>query len=182
AWTVAGGSQAAATVADGQGKLSLVAGDTRHATLNSTSIGDAILETQFRVDQAPAAGGAYVGVIARQTAAGKYFARAWLRPDGTVWLVVHREGTVLLTQAVPGLVWAANTSYSLKVSVTGSASTAISAKIWATGTTEPANWQINATDTTPLAAGSVGLSGNRSGSSTAPLNVSFDSFRVTAPH
>lgn len=181
AWSIAGGSQAAATVADGQGKLSLIAGDTRHATLNTTSIGDAVLETQFRVDQAPAAGGAYVGVIARQTAAGKYFARAWLRPDGTVWLVVHREGTVLLTQAVPGLVWAANTSYSLKVSVTGSASTAISAKIWATGTTEPANWQINATDATPLAAGSVGLSGNRSGSSTAPLNVSFDSFRVTAP-
>jgi hypothetical protein len=67
------------------------------------------------------------------------------------------------------------------VSVTGSASTAISAKIWATGTTEPANWQINATDATPLAAGSVGLSGNRSGSATAALGVSFDSFRVTAP-
>ncbi|MEU4017142.1 PKD domain-containing protein [Microbacterium sp. NPDC028030] len=181
AWTIAGGSQAAATVANGQGKLALIAGDTRHATLNTTSIGDAILETQFRVDQAPAAGGAYVGVIARQTAAGKYFARAWFRPDGAIWLVVHREGTVLLTQAVPGMTWAANTSYSLKVSVTGTTSTAISAKLWATGAAEPANWQINATDATPLAAGAVGLSGNRSGSATSPLAVTFDSFRVTAP-
>ena len=178
AWTIAGGSQAAATVADGQGKLALIAGDTRHATLNTTSIADAVLQTQFRVDQAPAAGGAYIGVIARQSAAGKYFVRAWLRPDGTVWLVAHREGTVLLTQAIPGLTWAANTSYNLKVSVTGST---LSGKIWAAGATEPANWQLNATDANPLGAGSVGLSGNRSGSATAPLGVSFDSFRVTAP-
>ena len=181
AWTIAGGSQAAATVADGQAKLNLIAGDTRHATLNTTSVADTVLETQFRVDQAPAAGGAYVGVIARQSAAGKYFVRAWLRPDGTVWLVVHREGTVLRTQAVPGLVWAANTSYNLEVSVTGTTSATLSAKFWPTDTTKPAAWQITTTDAAPLGAGAVGLSGNRSGSATAPLGVSFDSFRVTAP-
>ncbi|MDF2560201.1 MAG: hypothetical protein K0R99_1647 [Microbacterium sp.] len=182
AWTIAGGSQAAATVADGQGKMALIAGDTRHATLNTTSITDAVLQTQFRVDQAPATGGAYVGVIARQSAAGKYLVRAWLRPDGTVWLVAHREGTVLLAQPVAGLAFAANTSYTLKVSVTGTSSTAISAKIWASGGTEPTNWQLNTTDATPLSgAGAVGLSGNRSGSATAALGVSFDSFRVTTP-
>ncbi|WP_435749120.1 PKD domain-containing protein [Microbacterium sp. PMB16] len=181
AWTIAGGSQAAATVADGQGKMSLIAGDTRHATLNTTSIADAVLQTTFRVDQAPAAGGAYIGVIARNSAAGKYLVRAWLRPDGTIWLVAHRDGTVLATQAVSGLAFAANTSYTLKVSVTGTSSAAISAKIWAAGATEPANWQLNTTDAAPLGAGSVGLSGNRSGSATATLGVSFDSFRVTAP-
>ncbi|MGV2900239.1 PKD domain-containing protein, partial [Microbacterium sp. AGC62] len=182
AWTIAGGSQAAATVADGQGKMALIAGDTRHATLNTTSITDAVLQTQFRVDQAPAAGGAYIGVIARQSAAGKYLVRAWLRPDGTIWLVAHRDGTVLLAQPVAGLAFTADTSYTLKVSVTGGSPTAISAKIWATGGTEPANWQLNTTDATPLqGAGSVGLSGNRSGNATAALGVSFDSFRVTAP-
>ncbi|MFP3468227.1 hypothetical protein, partial [Leifsonia sp. SIMBA_070] len=81
---------------------------------------------------------------------------------------------------VAGLAFTANTSYTLKVSVTGASPTAISAKIWATGGTEPANWQLNTTDATPLqGAGSVGLSGNRSGTATAALGVSFDSFRVT---
>ncbi len=105
--------------------MALIPGDTRHATLNTTSITDAVLQTQFRVDQAPAAGGAYIGVIARQSAAGKYLVRAWLRPDGTIWLVAHRDGTVLLTQPVSGLAFTANTSYTLKVSVTGTSPTAI---------------------------------------------------------
>lgn len=181
AWTITGGSQAAATVAGGAGKLNLIAGDTRHATLNATPIASPALEATFRVDQAPAAGGAYIGVIARDSAAGRYLVRAWLRPDGTIWLVAHRDGTVILTQAVSGLAFAANTSYTLKVTVTGTAQTSIKAKIWAAGATEPASWQLNATDNTPLqTAGAVGLSGNRSGSSTAPIGVSFESFKVTA--
>ncbi|KTR78482.1 hypothetical protein NS234_03225 [Microbacterium oxydans] len=181
AWKIAGGSTTTTTVADGFGKLNLAAGDTRHATLNTPSIPSPALETTFRLDQAPAAGGAYIGVIARDSTAGKYLVRAWLRPDGTIWLVAHRDGTVLATQAVSGLAFAANTSYTLKVTVTGTAQASIKAKIWATGTTEPTDWQLKATDNTPLQpGGGVGLSGNRSGSSTAAAIVSFDSFRVTA--
>ncbi|WP_052193376.1 PKD domain-containing protein [Microbacterium sp. ZOR0019] len=182
AWTIAGGSAAAATVSDGNGRMALAAGGTRYATLDGTPLGDVVIETAFTVDQTPTTGGSYIGVVARGTAAGKYLVRAWLRPDGSLWLVAHREGTVLATQAVTGFTWAADTSYTLKVSVTGSSTTALAAKIWATGSSEPANWQLNATDATPLAAtGSVGLAGNRSGSSTATLGLAFDTFRVTAP-
>ncbi|WP_426622386.1 PKD domain-containing protein [Microbacterium sp. As-52] len=181
AWTIAGGSQAAATVAGGFGRLNLAAGDTRHATLNATSVPSPTLETTFRVDQGATTGGAYIGVIARDSAAGRYLVRAWLRPDGTIWLVAHRDGTVLATRAVSGLAFAANTSYTLKVTVTGTTQASINAKIWATGATEPADWQLKASDATPLQpAGGVGLSGNRSGSSTAALGVAFDTFRVTA--
>ncbi|WP_341935626.1 PKD domain-containing protein [Microbacterium sp. LWO14-1.2] len=182
AWTIAGGSQATTSVSDGRGRMALAPGDTRHATLGSTAVGDAVLSVQFSVDQPSSTGGSYIGVIARSSAAGKYFVRAWLRPDGMVWLVAHREGTVLATQVVSGLTYQPNTSYSLKVSVTGSSSVALQAKVWATGSVEPAAWQLSTTDAAPLAAsGAVGLSGNRSGSSTATLGVTFDSFRVTAP-
>lgn len=182
AWTIVGGAASAATVADGQGRMSLAASATRNATLDATPVGDALIETQFRVDQAPSTGGAYIGVIARSSGAGKYLVRAWLRPDGSVWLVAHREGTVLATQAVSGLTWTAGTSYSLKASVTGSSSVTLSARIWPTGAAEPGVWQLNATDTTPLAAtGAVGLSGNRPGSATTTQVVAFDTFRVTAP-
>ena len=67
------------------------------------------------------------------------------------------------------------------MSVTGTTSATLSAKFWPTEATKPAAWQITTTDAAPLGAGAVGLSGNRSGSATAPLGVSFDSFRVTAP-
>ncbi|PQZ55722.1 hypothetical protein CQ040_10995 [Microbacterium sp. MYb54] len=181
AWKITGGSSATATVADGTGKMNLAAGDTRHATLNTPSIPNPALETTFRIDQPPATGGTYIGVIARDSTAGRYLVRAWLRSDGSVWLVAHRDGTVLQTQAVSGLAFAANTSYTLKVTVTGTAQASIKAKIWATGATEPTDWQLKATDNAPLQpAGGVGLSGNRSGSSTAATSVSFDSFRVTA--
>lgn len=181
AWTVAGGSQAAATLTGSQGALSLIPGDSRNATLNSTSILDSLSSLQFTVDQPPTAGGAYVGVTARNSAAGKYLVRAWLRPDGSMWLVAHRDGTVLATQAVAGMTFAANTSYTLKVSVVGSTSAAIKAKLWATGTTEPANWQLSATDAASLGAGSAGVTANRSASATAAIGVLIDSFRVTAP-
>ncbi|MGM7679304.1 PKD domain-containing protein [Microbacterium sp. A94] len=178
AWTVTGGSQAAATVGDGQGKMNLIAGDTRHNTLNPIATTDVLLATTFSVDQGPETGGSYIGVIARDSAAGRYLVRAWLRPDGTVWLVAHRGATVLLAQPVSGVSFAANTSYTLKVAVIGST---ITAKIWNTTASEPANWQLTTTDATPLqGGGGVGLSGNRSGSSTTANGVYFDSFRVTA--
>ncbi|WP_045262638.1 PKD domain-containing protein [Microbacterium oxydans] len=179
AWKITGGSTLTTSVAGGAGALNLAAGDTRHATLNEPSIADPILQTTFRVDQAAATGGAYIGVIARDSAAGRYLVRAWLRPDGSVWLVAHRDGTVLATKAVSGVTFEANGSYTLKVSVTGTAQATIGAKIWTTGATEPADWQLKASDNAALPAGGVGLSGNRSGSSTTALGVAFDTFRVT---
>ena len=178
-WKIAGGSAAAATVADGSGTLKLGAGETRHATLNTPTVPSPALETTFRVDQASTTGGAYVGVIARDSAAGRYLVRAWLRPDGTIWLVAHRDGTLLATRVLSGVPVTPGSPYTLKVAVTGTDQASLTAKLWATGTTEPSDWQLRATDATPLPAGGVGLSGSRSASATAPLAVSFDTFRVT---
>ncbi|MEV8172262.1 PKD domain-containing protein [Microbacterium sp. NPDC077486] len=180
AWKIAGGSAAAASVAGGSGQLKLAAGDTRHATLNAPSVPDPALETTFRVDQPPSTGGSYIGVIARDSSAGRYLVRAWLRPDGTVWLVAHRDGTVLATRALNGVTVTPGTTYTLKASVTGTDKTSLVAKLWVTDAAEPADWQLRASDPTPLPAGGVGLSGSRSASATAPVGVSFDTFRVRA--
>ncbi|WP_312674309.1 PKD domain-containing protein [Microbacterium sp.] len=180
AWKIAGGSAAAASVADGSGQLKLAAGDTRHATLNAPSVPNPALETTFRVDQPSSTGGSYIGVIARDSSAGRYLVRAWLRPDGTVWLVAHRDGTVLATRALNGVTVTPGTTYTLKAAVTGTDKASLVAKLWATDAAEPADWQLRATDATPLPAGGVGLSGSRSASATAPLGVSFDTFRVKA--
>ncbi|MFJ6549394.1 PKD domain-containing protein [Microbacterium sp. NPDC091676] len=180
AWKIAGGSAAAASVADGSGQLKLAAGDTRHATLNAPSVLNPALETTFRVDQPSSTGGSYIGVIARDSSAGRYLVRAWLRPDGTVWLVAHRDGTVLATRALNGVTITPGTTYTLKAAVTGTDKASLVAKLWATDAAEPADWQLRATDAAPLPAGGVGLSGSRSASATAPLGVSFDTFRVKA--
>lgn len=180
AWKIAGGSAAAASVADSSGQLKLAVGETRHATLNAPSVPNPALETTFRVDQPSSTGGSYIGVIARDSSTGRYLVRAWLRPDGTVWLVAHRDDTVLATRALDGVTITPGTTYTLKAAVTGADKASLVAKLWATDAAEPADWQLRATDAAPLPAGGVGLSGSRSASATAPLGLSFDTFRVKA--
>ncbi|WP_460783888.1 PKD domain-containing protein [Microbacterium tumbae] len=183
AWTVTGGSAAVASVADGAAKLALAAGGTRHVTLNGTAVADSVIETRFRVNPGAESGGSYVGVVARQSGDDRYLVRAWLRPDGTVWLVAHRGSTLLASQPLAGVTYSPDTVYNLKVSVAGASPTTLSAKFWADGATEPATWQLTTTDSTAAlqGAGSVGLSGYRTGTATATLNLLFESFTVNAP-
>jgi hypothetical protein len=65
--------------------------------------------------------------------------------------------------------------------VGGTGTTALSAKLWRAGTTEPAAWGASANDTTASlqAAGSIGLVSYLSGSSTnAPVVVTFDDLQA----
>lgn len=181
AWTVTGGSSAATSVAEGTGRMVLLPGDTRHATLNASNVTDGVFETQFALSPGAETGGSYMGVLARDSAAGRYLVRAWLRPDGTVWLVAHRDSTVLQVQPLANVTYSADTPYILKVSVNGSSPTTLTAKFWQAGTPEPPSWQLTTTDNAePLqGAGSVGLSGARAASATATLSVAFESFTVT---
>jgi hypothetical protein len=66
----------------------------------------------------------------------------------------------------------------MRVLVTGTSPTTVQAKVWPTGTTEPATWQAAATDSTAglQAAGSVGVQAYLSGSATATLVTRFDNF------
>lgn len=83
--------------------------------------------------------------------------------DGNNWYKAYIDGSHLVIQKrVNGnatilkqvaFTAKANTSYTLRFSISGST---LSAKVWQTGTTEPANWMATATDTT-FASGYCGL-------------------------
>lgn len=180
AWSVLYGSAAAASVADGVGKVSLAPGDTRNLMLNGVSLHDVELTADIGSDAAPGTGSGYAGLVARASATDNYTVRLWLHNDASVWVVVQRGSTVLTAQRVPGLTRAAGDVFSLKVQVTGGASTTVSAKVWRAGTEEPAGWQATATDAAGLdAAGTVGVHTNRSGAATTPSLITVDNLRVT---
>ena len=71
----------------------------------------------------------------------------------------------------------AGTLLHVRVQVSGTGTTRVTASVWADGTAEPTTPQLVRTDTTATlqAAGSVGLAAYTSGTATAPVAV-----RVTA--
>ncbi|MET4099767.1 PKD repeat protein [Agrococcus sp. UYP10] len=178
-WTVTGTS-APASVGNGVGTLALGAGSTRDLRLNALALQDLRVSMDLRLDQAPATGSAYLGVITRSTSAGDYRVRVWLRDNGTVWLVVQHGSTVLRSYQVPGITRAAGDWFTLEVEVTGTTSTTVAASLWRAGTPQPAAWQVSVTDATGSnPAGSVGVHANRSSAATATGVFSIDAFRVT---
>ncbi|PZQ87802.1 MAG: hypothetical protein DI534_13570 [Leifsonia xyli] len=177
------GAASAASVTGGKGVLTLPAGNTRTLMLQSASAQETSASVDFSISQAPSTGSNYVGLISRQKSGAddNYTVRAWMRNDASVWLVLQKGSTVLKSGAVSGLTWAANDVFTLKTSVTGTSPTTITAKIWKSGTTEPAAAQLSTTDSTAAlqSAGYVGVHANRSGSASSTAAFSFDNLRVS---
>lgn len=181
AWTLTGGSAAAASVGGGVGTLALPAGSTRNMLLNAVSAKNVTLSADFSIDVAPSTGAAYVGLVARSTATDNYLVRVWLHANGSVWIVTQRGATVLSSTQLPGVTWTAGTTFTVKVDVSGGASTTVSAKLWAQGSPEPAAWQTAVVDANGLdAAGGVGAHASRAGSATGTATIGVDNFRVVA--
>ncbi|WP_347756893.1 PKD domain-containing protein [Agrococcus sp. ProA11] len=184
-WTPMHGSAAVATVAGGDGILTLSANQTRNMALQGLSVADSSTTVTYAIDQAPATGSSYVGIAARQSASQNYTVRAWMRSNGTVWLVAQRSGSSTVLSAVPlGLNWTAGEELQLRVQVSGSSPTTIQAKAWPASGAEPADWQLSTTDSTAGLQGSgwVSLHANRAGSATSTAAFSFDGLRVTDPN
>lgn len=184
-WSPMSGSAAVASVAGGDGILTLVPNQTRNMALQGLSIADSSTTVTYAIDQAPATGNSYVGIAARQSATQNYTVRAWMRSNGTVWLVAQRSGSSTVLSAVPlGLNWSAGEELQLRVQVTGASPTTIQAKVWPAAGAEPADWQLSTTDSTAGLQGSgwVSLHANRAGSATSTAAFSFDGLRVTDPN
>ncbi|WP_111767663.1 PKD domain-containing protein [Nakamurella deserti] len=186
AWTVTGGASNF-TVNGGTGKVRLnAAGSGPTATLGATTAADVSTSVSFAMDKAPTGAGLYMSLGARKVGNSEYRATARLLADGSVVVQLSKTvagaSTSLRSVTVNGLSYKAGDSLNLKFDVTGSASVALGAKIWKSGTTEPATWQATATDaSSPLPAGTVALYPYLSGSSTnAPVVVTFDDLAVKA--
>ncbi|WP_156149305.1 PKD domain-containing protein [Microbacterium foliorum] len=179
AWTLAGGAASAAAVSGGAGTLTLGAGSTRNLTVNAVSAKNVTMSMDFSLDTPPAQGSTYAGLIARSSASGNYTTRAWLNANGRVSIVIQRGTTVLSSYQVPGITRGAGDAFTLKVDVSGDASTKISAKLWKKGSPEPADWQTSFTDANGIdSAGAVGVHGSRAASASGTGVVSVDAFRV----
>lgn len=178
-WSMLTGTAAPASVADGAGRLTIAPGSTRNLVLAQAPLRDVRITADLSLDQAPATGAAYLGVLARASASDDYRVRVWMRDNGTVWLVAQQGGTVLQSVQLPGIVRQAGAVHTLEVEVTGGATTTISARLWAAGTTPPSNWQLTAVDATGLdSSGAVGVHVNRSGSASTTGLFTVDNLRV----
>ena len=130
-----------------QGRIRVAAGSGPAAYLASTNAPNADVKTSFSLDKVPTGNGLYVTVVGRRTAsAGLYCAEARVTSTGAVALELCRRsasGTETVVQAavtVPGT-YAVGETLNLRLQVTGTSPTTLRAKVWESGTAEPATWQ-----------------------------------------
>jgi hypothetical protein len=136
------------------------------------------------LDKTGTGAGWYVSVIGRRVpGAGDYRAKLRAQSSGLVAVSLERASgtgaeTVLVpATAVPGLTYTAGATLRVRLQVFGTSPTLVRAKVWRTGSTEPAAWAVSSSDGTVglQAAGGIGLHTYLSSSATvAPLTLSVD--------
>ncbi len=185
AWTTAGRA-ADLTVGGGVGRIALpTAGAQNAAYLGSVSSSDTQVGLALSVDRAATGGGVYVSVIGRRVGADDYRTKLRFLSTGQVTVALARGaagtetglGSVVTLPGsyVPGQV------LQVRLQVSGTGTTTLRSKVWASGAAEPSAWTVSATDTTASlqSAGSVGVLSYLSGSATnAPVVTSFDDLSV----
>ena len=137
-------------------------------------------------DKAATGTGGYVALIARRIGNSDYRVKLKKVASGAITIyaekVVSGQETALATRTVSGLVAGPTEALRLRFSVTGSGTTTLNAKVWKTTATEPAAWQVTATDTTSQlqAPGGIGIWTYLSGSATnAPVTTLVDNLAAT---
>jgi len=185
-WTI--GTASKYSVSAGLGRTVVTAGQTNSAMLPAVSSTDSDLRVTTSVDKLPTGGGVYVGIIGRHTGTNlEYQARVKVRPDGSVGLSLLSlpgSATVSTLKAeitVPGAATANSAAVKVRLQVVGVTPTTIRAKAWSATGTEPAAWQLTATDSLAglQAPGSVGMNAYLSRSSTVtPVTTRFGDFSV----
>jgi PKD repeat protein len=187
AWTVSGGGTRQ-SVTPGVAELRLdAAGNNTGSYLGGVSGTRTDVTTTFSLTAAPTGNGTYVYVTGRRVGTGlEYRVRVRLLANGTVGLVLSRlsGGTEAFPGGeviVPGLTYTAGQALNVRVQVSGTGTTQITARAWLEGSPEPVAPTMTRTDTTATLqeAGAVGLLVHRPTGTTAVTAVRFTAFRVT---
>lgn len=168
------------SVTGGEGLVAAsTAGQGPWAQLPGVS-GDRIdLTARIAIDRRPDAAALYVGTIGRRVGNSDYRLKLRVDPVGTVTASLVRMSngeTTLASTRVPGT-YTVGTSIHTRLQVVGTSPTSLRAKAWISGTTEPSNWQLTASDSTASlqAAGAVGVHTYVSASTTnRPWTFRFD--------
>lgn len=140
------------------------------------------MRVDFALDQVPTGGNAYVFAIARvASSATMYQARVQIAATGAMTISVRKRIANAETQLAflaTGLVYAANTTYTLRFAVQGNQ---LSAKVWLTSGTEPAAYQVTASDPDLTAPDDLGIRTLTDAGLTnvPPIVFSFDNLAVS---
>jgi len=186
AWTVAGGN-ANFSVGSGVGQIKLAApGAGPSATIGAPSTADVDIAVDSSIDKAPTGGGVYLQMGARKVGNSEYRTTVKLLSTGAVQLqlvkVVNGTSTTLKAVTVAGLTYTAGQSLTTRFQISGSSSVVLNAKVWKTGTSQPATWTVSATDSSATLAtsGAIALFPYLSGSATPGAVVAtYDNLLVS---
>lgn len=173
---------------DGQGVVRLPnAGSRGTANLTGVSVRDTVLTAKLQATSAITGAGVQSTYILRVNGNSDYRFTVQLHSDGQPRLNWSRRvngtavslGDAKLTNMSIGT----GDVVRIKLSVVGSGSTSLQAKVWEEGTAEPSSWQLSRTDSTAdlQAAGSFSVSQYAMGSvTTLPIIVKLDDLVLTA--
>lgn len=141
-------------------------GNTSYSAVLGSPVGDAEVLLSGSIS---AFNGTNFGGVLRWSDGNDWY-KAYI--DGSNLVLQKRVNGTATTLATTPFTAQANTSYTIRFSVVG---TTLSAKVWQTGTTEPSNWMVTATDST-FSSGYCGL---RMLDSNGAI-VTYTSFQATA--
>jgi PKD repeat protein/aryl-phospho-beta-D-glucosidase BglC (GH1 family) len=189
AWSLSGAT-AGFSVSGGAGRVSVTPGSTSTASLGAVQQTSSETTTTLSFDRAQTGGGTYITLVGRRvTANSAYQLKLRVQAAGTVTAQLVRavNGAETILQnlsTVPGLTWTQGEKLRVRLRVSGTAPSALSARMWEDGTPEPTAWQVTASDSTTAlqANGGVGVSTYLSASATqSPMVVSVDDLAVGPP-
>jgi PKD repeat protein len=182
AWTRSG-TATNFSVVNGRGRIRMSSPGSGPGTmLAGVSSSDTDVRVRLGADKAATGGGIYLTVEPRLLASGdRYFVDVRMVAGGSVTVglgrIVNGVETNLATTTVPGLTVAAGDLVQVRAQATGTSPTTLRAKVWATGSGEPATWTASVSESTAVlqAPGRLGLGTYLSGSATnAPVLGLFD--------
>ena len=187
-WSVTG-SPANYATNDAAGVMTLSAGGaTTTGMLAAVRALDVDVATDVTIDKVANGGGVYLSLVGRRLNNNDYRAKVRVLSNGSVTIsltrVIGTLETTLVTSTVAGLTVAGGDTLRIRLQLTGTGTTALTAKTWKATSAEPAGWQTTAVDGTAAlqVAGGVGVAGYLSGSNTVlPLTVSVDNFSAGSP-
>ncbi|KRB37164.1 PKD domain-containing protein [Microbacterium sp. Root180] len=180
------GTAAGFSVSGGTGKVALAAGQTRTNLLTGVNAQNVDARLVVSSDKVANGGGLHLNYLVHKTAAGDYRVKLRISSAGVVQVsvskVVGSTETIISNRTLTGYTHAAGSKLRLRFQATTvGGSTTLTAKAWADGAAEPADWFVSATDAQAelQGAGQVGVLAYLSGSATnAPLVVSVDDLEV----
>jgi hypothetical protein len=153
------------------------------AYLTGVSSQDTAVQFDASLDVPTTGGGMFVYAAARHVGTSDYRLGVGITPAGTVFLqasaLVNGVEKPLKSVTLTGLTYTPGSVLTVRFDAAGNGTTTLSGKAWLKGTTEPAAWQVTATDSTAALqiAGGVGVDTYVSGSATAvPVRLTVDDF------